>query len=457
MYSPLAARPRGRKRCGGVPIAAFLILCSTWSSGPASADASRPADPAQATSATLTLNRALRLFREHGFDLLIADAALDAAEADVRFAAAIANPSLSLSRGRSSTYDPTRCGGCSSASIGAGVTDQGAVSDVVTGKRRLRIAVVRAARDAVKKSRADVERTLEFTVKQQLLQAELGKEAAAYAREAQRIATATLDLVSIRYRAGAVSEADVARAEVQKLEADQAADLAEQSLAAAKAGLAYLLGYSETPNDLDVGDDLVRNATSPRLASASRDELLRDALEDRPDLAASRFQQERARAAVDLSRKLRIPDFFPSLQYSQEGRGQNAIQPPTVTLGISATIPAFYLHRGEIDRARADLRTQEVAQQKIAAQIGADVSVAYAAFASAKSRASRMEGQLLDRAARARDLVRLQYEKGAASLFEFLDAQRIYLATQSESLQTLNDYWTAVFLLEQATGMELRQ
>ena len=67
-----------------------------------------------------------------------------------------------------------------------------------------------------------------------------------------------------------------------------------------------------------------------------------------------------------------------------------------------------------------------------------------------------MEGSLLERAGRARDLVRFQYEKGAASLFEFLDAQRTFLATRTEYLQNLNDYWSAVFQLEQATGMELR-
>jgi cobalt-zinc-cadmium efflux system outer membrane protein len=75
---------------------------------------------------------------------------------------------------------------------------------------------------------------------------------------------------------------------------------------------------------------------------------------------------------------------------------------------------------------------------------------------TARSRLRRGETGLLPQAAHGRDLVRLQYEKGAASLFEFLDAQRVFLAAQSEYLQTLGDYWTAIFQLEQATGMELR-
>jgi cobalt-zinc-cadmium efflux system outer membrane protein len=48
--------------------------------------------------------------------------------------------------------------------------------------------------------------------------------------------------------------------------------------------------------------------------------------------------------------------------------------------------------------------------------------------------------------------VEIQYQKGAASLLEYLDAQRTYIAVNLESLQDLAGYWTAVFKLEQALG-----
>jgi outer membrane protein TolC len=38
-----------------------------------------------------------------------------------------------------------------------------------------------------------------------------------------------------------------------------------------------------------------------------------------------------------------------------------------------------------------------------------------------------------------------------------LDATRTFIATQSEYLQDLTNYWNAVYQLEQAVGMELRQ
>jgi cobalt-zinc-cadmium efflux system outer membrane protein len=408
-------------------------------------------------SPPLTLNEALARFRTHGFDLIIADASIASAQGDLTIAGATANPSLSLSRGSSSTYDPSLCSGCSNVAYSSSVTDQAALSDLLSGKKRLRIAVARAALDVAKRSRADVERTLEFAVKQQFTQAALSKAALLYAHEAQRLAEGTLSLVETRYRAGAVSEADVARAEVQKLEADQAVDSAQQTLDSAKAGLAYLLGYGDVPRDFDVADELTRSGGTDLLRNATREAMLQEALAHRPDLAASRMQITRSEAALELAKRQRIPDFFPSAQYSREGQGQSAIQPPTLTFGISATVPIFYHQRGEIAKAGADLKTQQIAARKVEAQVGSDVSTAFAAFTSARNRTGRMEGRLLERAKLARDLVRLQYEKGAASLLEALDASRTLIATQNEYLQNLNDYWTAVFQLEQATGVELRQ
>jgi len=408
------------------------------------ASAEAPRDP-------LTLDEALRIFRASGFDLLIADAAVAAARADEQIAGAVPNPSLALASGTSSTYDRSLCAGCSNRSVSAGLSDL-AISDIASGRRRLRQAVARAALEISTRSRADVERTVEFTMKQQLLQSELAKRALDNARQAQVLAAGTLDLAQKRYNAGAVSEADVARADVQKLEADQAVENGQQTLVQSKSQLAVLLGMpTALPDDVDVADELTHVAISTRLARASREELQRDAGE----LRAAQLQVARSRSSVELAQRLRVPDFSPSLQFAQEGRGQSAIQPPTVTVGVSAGLPLFYRYRGEIAKAKADLHAQELARRKLEAQVTADVTASFAGFESAKRRATRMEEHLLPQAARARDLVRLQYEKGAASLFEFLDAQRTYLATQNEYLQTLSDYWTAVFQLELATGMEL--
>ncbi len=437
--------------------------CSCWLSllllGPTWAWGATPSPPPVELPATLTLKDALQIFRTRGLDLLIADAAVASAEADLRIASGFYNPSVSLGRGSSRTYDPALCSspGCSDVSYQASVSEQGLVFDFLTGKRHLRVNVAKAAVEAAKLSRADAERTLSFTLKQQYVVAVLAKASLEYAGQNQESATQTLHLVDVRYRAGAVSEADVARAEAAKLESDQAHDQAVQALAQSKATLAFLLGVRAKAPDYDVGDEFLKASLPVPLQAATPESLLQRALRERPDLKAIEAQRNRAQASVSLAERQRVPDIPLSVAYAQEGKGQSAIQPPTTTFSLTLTLPLFYQSQGEIKKAKADLSTQELQKAKIEAQVVNEVTGGFAGFTGARSRAERMESRLLDRTKRARDLVQIQYEKGAASLLELLDAQRTLIAASEERLQDLNDYWTAVFQLEQAVGAELRE
>jgi cobalt-zinc-cadmium efflux system outer membrane protein len=84
-----------------------------------------------------------------------------------------------------------------------------------------------------------------------------------------------------------------------------------------------------------------------------------------------------------------------------------------------------------------------------------DVQTAFTQFKSAKSRVERAERELLEHAGRTRDLVQVQYQKGAASLLEYLDAQRILISTKLDYQGDLSDYWQAVVLIGQAVGVEI--
>jgi len=68
-----------------------------------------------------------------------------------------------------------------------------------------------------------------------------------------------------------------------------------------------------------------------------------------------------------------------------------------------------------------------------------------------------MDGRLFARALRARDLIEVQYSKGAATLLDLLDAQRTLLAVSGERLTLLANYWNAVAQLEAASAKELRK
>jgi len=401
--------------------------------------------------AVLTLPDALRLFRERSFDLVLADAQVAAARGDAAAARAVPNPALSGTVGRS--FD---CAGCASLAFGVGISDQAAISDLLSGKRGLRIDAASAALAAARLSRDDAERTLRLTLQQAVVDAALQGAQLDLSRELLEFAQRTEELNRVRLQAGAISEAELARAQVAALEAAQAVDLAEQAERAARAQVAFLLAVRGPLPDFRVDPELLERAAALTVAPADLDSLAADAARSRPDLLALERQEARATAALDLARRQRIPEVTLSAQYAQEGTGGAAVTPPTVTFGASLPLPVFYRQQGEVQRAEADLRTQAVQRDKASAQLGAELATAYGAFAASRRLVDRMRGGLLDRAQRARDLTRVQYEKGAARLFELLDAQRAFAQVRAEYLQELHDLWLNLFKLEAAAGRELR-
>jgi cobalt-zinc-cadmium efflux system outer membrane protein len=189
--------------------------------------------------------------------------------------------------------------------------------------------------------------------------------------------------------------------------------------------------------------------------------LLRTAFDHRPDLLALGYQKASSAAQVDLTTRQRFPDITLSLGYTQGGYGglgTNApLQSPMVTVGASAPVPVFYQLQGELGQARAQDDTNALQQAKTTAQVISDVSVAYASYVGSRRLVERMEtGGLLQSARVARDITRLQYDKGAASLTDYLTALQAYIATNVEYIGDLGSYRAAVFQLEEAVATDLR-
>ncbi len=404
---------------------------------------------AAALPSVLTLDDAVRIFRERGFDLLLANAQVASAQADEQMAGALPNPQLSFSAGHAFSYDAT-CPGCSPNAYTVGVTDPSVLSDLLTGKRGLRVDVARAALAAARRSREDALRTLLVQVKQAVLDASFQQAQRDFAQEVADSTEHTRALIEKRLQAGAISEAELARAEVAALEARQALRLANQSFLAARLQVAFLLGVREILPEFQVDPKLLDRPLPP--PAEQPEQLVQQALKARPDLLALDQQVERAQTAISLARRQRVPDFSLSAQYQQQGTGNNAIQPGTLTVGVQLPVPVLYQQQGEIAKAEADLRSQTVQRDKAHAQVLLDVQAARAAVDANRELVERMRERILDRAKRARDLVQVQYEKGAASLLELLDAQRTWVQTHAEYLRDLHDFWLATFQFEAAMG-----
>ncbi len=410
--------------------------------------------------AVLTLNDALKLLRKRGLDTLIAEVNVNAAKGAVTAAGAIQNPLVNGAYIHSFDYQPTEdsCAdhGCRKNGWQAGINDQGALTDLLFGKRAKRIEVYEAAHKAAKLGRKDAIRQLEFQVKTQYVRVAFAEEFLDFTREVKDVYEQVFKLTAIRYAAGAISEADLAKAETAKLEAEQNLTSAEQGLIIVKAGLAYLLGVRGIAPHFEISNDALRFRSTGLPMNKPVGELINDAIKNRPDLQQNLAQKESALANIDSTKRQVIPPVALTAQFMDQGRGAYALQPPTLTVGVTVPLPVFYQYQGDIEKAKAVYQVQVLEDLKLRSQIAAEVQAAHAEMMASRKRLERMENQLLATSKRARDLVRIQYEKGAASLLEFLDAQRTFINTNLEYLQDSVDFWTSVYRLEQTVGLELR-
>src|SRR5580658_3218805 len=160
------ASARGRftawyKRCFGAPLmsarSVVLMLLSVVTLSIALGGVARAQQIVPAATElpqTLSLDEALRIFRQRGLELLIAEANVRSEEGAVKIANAVPNPVASTSVGNAITYSTTNCltagAECSPWIYNVGVTDSAALEDTVSGKRALRVKVARNALAAAK-------------------------------------------------------------------------------------------------------------------------------------------------------------------------------------------------------------------------------------------------------------------------------------------------------------------
>jgi len=423
---------------------------------PATADSASLGEPD--LPSPLSLDQAERIFLAHGLDLLIAEAQIAGAEGDLRAAHIVQNPIVNGDFLYGFPVNDSASGNVPAVpGWTVGLSDNAAIEDILAGKRGLRIDTASRALEAARHSRDDARRTLLTQVRNAFTAALLAQQNLDFAVEVQDSYQKTRALNQTRYEKGSISQVDLTRIVVAQLESQQQRDQAAAQLIQAKATLAFLLGSRSHALGFALQGDLAYRPM-PRLDGASADDLAQVGLEHRPDLLAATASREQSGFAMAQAKRQVFPDISLQLSYTQQYNTQpnGVVVPPTLSVGLQAPIPLFYQQQGEVRRAEANFLVAETQEQKARAQVVSDVTQADASYCAARDMVRRMEGELLQNAKQARDLEELLYRKGSASLLEFLDAQRTYIAINLEYRQDLQAYWNAVYQLEQATGSELQ-
>ncbi len=115
-------------------------------------------------------------------------------------------------------------------------------------------------------------------------------------------------------------------------------------------------------------------------------------------------------------------------------------------------LPIFDRNQGEIARAGFAI-TQAQEQERFAnGQVLTDVRDAFESLRTNDQIVRLYRSGYLDEAQQSRDISEYAYKHGAASLLDFLDAERSYRATQLGYRQALASYLLALEQLREAVG-----
>jgi cobalt-zinc-cadmium efflux system outer membrane protein len=314
-------------------------------------------------------------------------------------------------------------------------------------KRELRLESSKKATGIAESSQADLERTLLFSLRGAFVQTLQAKTVLKLARENLSYWDHVLGVNRDRYKAGDIAQIDLDRLELQRVQFESDVLTAEVNVRTAKIQLLTLLNdrtpveQFDTTGPYDFTDGML-----------PLDEFRRMALETRPDLKAAVQSVDKAKTdhTLAIANGSTDPTFGMDL----------ARNPPIpVYVGFSVTIPLriFDKNQGEKLRTQLDIGRNEKLRDATEAQVFSDVDSAYATLNSNLTLLRPYKADYLRRALKVRDAVAFAYQRGGASLLDFLNAENDYRSIQLNYLNLVGSYLTAASQLNLAVGREVIQ
>jgi outer membrane protein, heavy metal efflux system len=309
------------------------------------------------------------------------------------------------------------------------------------GKRHHRL---QAARDATAVTRAqitDAERTLAFSVGQQFVSVLLAESQLEFALQDLKGFQQTVDISEAQLKAGFIGEGDYLKIKLQLLQFQTDVSSARLAKKQALVALRGFLGFNTVPADYDVIGDL---AYEP--LKGNGEDFEAKALRERPDYRAAVLGITAAQSQISLAKANAKVDVTGTYDFTHVS-GES-----TASLFANFELPIFNRNQGEIARTNYVLTQAQEQEQAASDTVLSDVASAYEAVKSSEEVVQLYTSGYLKQAQDSRDITEYAYKRGAASLLDFLDAERSYRSVQLAYRQALASYMTALEQLKEAVG-----
>jgi outer membrane protein, heavy metal efflux system len=424
-------------------LAAGVVAAQAPPDASPGAPQAQPPSPAQATAPPavhLSLDRAIELALQHNHSLLAARATIDENRAAEVTAKLRPNPALSWDAQFLPFFSPS--------AFSADYLKNNAQFDIglsyliERGKKRQRR--LDAARDQTAETAATVsdnERTVTANAAQQFIDALQAKANVELAQMDLDSFQNSVQISQARYQAGDISEGDLLKIKLQLLQFQMDLSSAQLAKVQALAALRALLGFESVPENYDVDGELTYQPIQLNV-----DDLKLLAMRNRPDYRAAQLGVTAAQSQVTLAQANGKHDLTVAVDYSHLG-GVN-----TGSAFFNIQLPIFDHNQGEIARTRFAVTQAQETQSVFSESVLTDVTNAYQNFRTNVEVVNLYNSGYLQQAQDSRDISEYAYQRGSASLLDYLDAERSYRAAQLAYRQALASYMLAVEQVRQAVG-----
>jgi cobalt-zinc-cadmium efflux system outer membrane protein len=314
-------------------------------------------------------------------------------------------------------------------------------------KRELRLESAKKNTEITASQRADLERNLLFNLRGAFVQALQAKAILEVARENLAYYDRLLSVSQERLNAGDISQVDMQRLDLQRVQYESDVQTAEVNTRTAKIQLLQLLNSRTPVEQFDVTGTFEYSESL-----LLPDDLRRMALVSRPDLMGAGYAVDKA----GTDHKLAVSNGSADPTFSVDA-GRNPPIPIYVGGSVSVPIRIFDRNQGEKARTEIDIQRTRRVQETATAQVFSDVESALAALNGTLNLLRPYKAKYLDEAAKVRDTISFAYQNGGASLLDFLNAQNEYRSIRMSYLNLVGSYFTAANQVNLAVGREVIQ
>jgi cobalt-zinc-cadmium efflux system outer membrane protein len=317
-------------------------------------------------------------------------------------------------------------------------------------KRELRRDSARGATDIASSTLEDQDRTLLFNLRSAFVNILHAKEVLRVAQDNLTYYDRVLEVNRTRQQAGDISEVDLGRLELQRVQYESDLQNADVSLRTAKIQLLSLLNDRTPIEKFDVNGSFGFNEQITPL-----EEFRATALDTRPDLRAALQAIDKAKTDHQLAIANGSADPTFAVWWTHNPSFNNPFDYNTIGASVSIPFRINDRNQGEKLRTQLDITRNESLVDANRAQVFSDVDSAYATIASNIALLRPYKEKYLQQAAKVRDTISFAYQNGGASLLDFLSAQNDYRNIQLSYLNLVGSYMTAAGQMNLAVGKEV--